>query len=91
MNKNDIGAAVAVSTGLTNAQGVSAVDAVFEAITSALKAGEDVRVPGFGVFTVTDRAERQGRNPQTGEAMTIAASRHPKLKVAKGLKDALNG
>ena len=90
MNKNDLVAAVADSTGLSKADSASAVDAVFDTVTSALKRGDDVRLVGFGTFSVTRRAASQGRNPRTGEAIQIPASNQPKFKAGKGLKDSLN-
>ncbi len=68
-----------------------AVDAVFDTITGALKGGDGVQLIGFGNFSVADRAARQGRNPRTGEAIQIAASKQPKFKAGKALKDAVNG
>ncbi|MEG0628951.1 MAG: HU family DNA-binding protein, partial [Enterococcus sp.] len=67
----------------------SAVDALFEGIQSSLKAGEKVQVIGFGNFEVRERAARKGRNPQTGEEITIAASKSPAFKAGKQLKDAV--
>ena len=90
MNKNDLVAAVADSTGLSKADSASAVDAVFDTVTSALKRGDDVRLVGFGTFSVTRRAASQGRNPRTGERIQIPASNQPKFKAGKGLKDSLN-
>ena len=91
MNKNDLIAAVAASNQITQTQAQESVDATFAAITGALTGGDEVRIPGFGVFSVSDRAARTGRNPKTGETIQIAASRQPKLKVAKALKEAVNG
>ncbi len=90
MNRNDLVATVADETGLSKKDAATAVDGVFEAITSALKGGDEVRLVGFGTFSVSDRAASEGRNPRTGEAIQIAASRVPKFKAGKGLKDALN-
>ncbi|MBL8659513.1 MAG: HU family DNA-binding protein [Rhodospirillales bacterium] len=90
MNRNDLVATVADETGLSRKDAASAVDGVFEAIINALKGGEEVRLVGFGTFTVADRAASEGRNPRTGETIQIAASRVPKFKAGKGLKDALN-
>lgn len=90
MNKNDLIAAVADSAELSKADAGKAVDAVFEAITKALKKGDDVRLVGFGTFDVTSRAASEGRNPRTGEKIQIAASKQPKFRPGKGLKDALN-
>ncbi|MGF1604832.1 MAG: HU family DNA-binding protein [Rhodothalassiaceae bacterium] len=91
MNKNDLTAAVADSTGLSKADAGKAVDAVFDTIQDALKGGDEVRLVGFGTFQVTERAASEGRNPRTGEPIKIAASKLPKFKAGKGLKDAVNG
>ena len=91
MNKNDLIAAVAGTAGLSKADAGSAVDATFDAITSALKSGDGVQLVGFGTFSVADRAARQGRNPSTGTTIQIAASKAPKFKAGKALKDAVNG
>jgi DNA-binding protein HU-beta len=91
MNKNDLVAAVAQATDTSKADAANAVDAVFDAITGALKSGEGVQLIGFGNFSVGDRAARQGRNPRTGETIQIAASKQPKFKAGKALKDAVNG
>lgn len=90
MNKNDLVAAVAEAAGLSKADANKAVDAVFDGITGALKKGDEVRLVGFGTFGVAERAASEGRNPRTGEKITIAASKQPKFKPGKGLKDALN-
>ena len=91
MNKSDLAAAVAEKTGTSKSDAASATDAVFEAITDALKGGDTIQLIGFGSFSVADRAAREGRNPSTGETIQIAASKAPKFKAGKGLKDALNG
>ena len=67
-----------------------AVDAVFDSITGSLKSGTEVRLVGFGTFSVSRRAASQGRNPRTGEPIQIPASNQPKFKAGKGLKDAVN-
>jgi DNA-binding protein HU-beta len=90
MNKNDLIAAVADSTGMSKANAGQAVDATFDAITNALKQGDEVKVIGFGNFMVAKRAASTGRNPRTGEAIAIAASKTPKFRAGKGLKDAVN-
>jgi DNA-binding protein HU-beta len=90
MNKNDLIAAVADSTGMSKANAGQAVDATFDAITNALKQGDEVKVIGFGNFVVAKRAASTGRNPRTGEAIAIAASKTPKFRAGKGLKDAVN-
>jgi DNA-binding protein HU-beta len=90
MNKNELIAAVADNAGLTKSDASKAVEAVFDTITDALKKDDDVRLVGFGTFSVTQRKASTGRNPRTGEPMTIAASTQPKFKAGKGLKDAVN-
>ena len=90
MNKNDLVAAVAGSSGLSKADSAKAVDGVFDSITSALQSGADVRLVGFGTFSVSDRKATTGRNPRTGEAIQIPASKQPKFKAGKGLKSAVN-
>ncbi len=90
MNKNDLIGFVAESATLSKADATRAVDAVFDGITETLKRGEEVRLVGFGSFLVTQREASKGRNPRTGEEIDIPASRQPKFKVGKGLKDAVN-
>ena len=90
MNKNDLIADVSEDTGLSKADAARAVDAVFDGITKALKRSQDVRLVGFGTFTVAKRAKSKGRNPRTGEEIVIPASKLPKFKAGKGLKDAVN-
>ena len=90
MNKNDLVASVADSAGLSKADSAKAVDAVFDSITSTLKGGDEVRLVGFGTFSVANRAASEGRNPRTGETIKIPASKQPKFKAGKGLKDAVN-
>ncbi len=90
MNKNDLVASVAENTGLSKADATKAVDAVFSSIESALKSGDEVRLVGFGTFTVSERAASEGRNPRTGEKIQISASKQPKFKAGKGLRDAVN-
>jgi DNA-binding protein HU-beta len=91
MNKNDIAEAVAEATDTSKADAAKAVDCVFETISTALKSGDGVQLIGFGSFSVADRAAREGRNPRTGETLQIAASKQPKFKAGKALKDAVNG
>jgi DNA-binding protein HU-beta len=91
MNKNDIAEAVAEATDTSKADAAKAVDCVFETISAALKNGDGVQLIGFGSFSVADRAAREGRNPRTGETLQIAASKQPKFKAGKALKDAVNG
>jgi len=91
MNKNELVGKVAEFSGLTKAQAEQATDAVFSAITSGLQDGDDVRLVGFGSFSVTARAARDGKNPRTGETIAIPASKSPKFTAGKALKDAVNG
>ena len=88
--KSDIVDGVASEVGLSKAQAGEAFDAIFGAITDALAEGDRVQIPGFGTFSVSHRAERQGRNPQTGGTITIKASNVARFKAGKGLKDAIN-
>lgn len=90
MNKNELIAAVADDTGLAKGDATKAVDAIFDAISGALKKGDEVRLVGFGTFSVSKRAASTGRNPRTGETIKIAASNQPKFKAGKALKDAVN-
>ena len=89
MNKSDLIDAVAAEADISKAAAGKALDAVTQAITAALKQGDAVTLVGFGTFAVIERAERVGRNPKTGEAITIAAAKAPKFKPGKALKDAL--
>lgn len=90
MNKNDLVAAVAADAGISKADAAKAVDSTLDTVTSSLKKGEEVRLVGFGTFSVTRRAASTGRNPQTGASIQIPASNQPKFKAGKALKDALN-
>ena len=90
MNKNELVDAVASSANLKKADATKAVDAVFDSITKSLKKGDEVRLVGFGTFHVSKRGASEGRNPRTGEKIKIAASKQPKFKAGKGLKDAVN-
>lgn len=90
MNKNEFIDRVADLSNMSKADATRAVDAVFDAITSALKKGDDVRLVGFGTFSAAKRKAREGRNPRTGETIQIPASTQPKFAAGKGLKDALN-
>ncbi len=90
MNKNDLVAAVADATGLSKADASGAVDSVIDVITKTLIQGDEVRLVGFGSFSVANRRASEGRNPRTGEKIQIPASRQPKFKAGKGLKQALN-
>jgi DNA-binding protein HU-beta len=89
MNKQELIANVADTSGLTRSDSVKAVEAVFDTIAAALKKGDEVRLVGFGTFTISKRKASTGRNPRTGEPMTIKASSQPKFKAGKGLKDAV--
>jgi DNA-binding protein HU-beta len=90
LNKNDLVAAVSDSSGLSKADSAKAVDAVFDSITGSLSGGGEVRLVGFGTFSVADRKATTGRNPRTGEAIQIPASKQPKFKAGKGLKESVN-
>lgn len=90
MNKNDLIAAVSGNTDLSKADATKAVDGVLAAVTSSLESGNEVRLVGFGTFSVANRAASTGRNPRTGEAIQIPASKQPKFKAGKALKDAVN-
>ncbi len=90
MNKTELVDKIADSADLSKAAAGRALEAALDAITAALKEGDQVALVGFGTFMVKERAARQGRNPQTGETITIGASRAPGFKAGKALKDALN-
>jgi len=90
VNKNDLITSVAESSGLTKADAGRAVDGVFNSIASALSSGDDVRIVGFGSFSVANRAASTGRNPRTGEEIQIPASKQPKFKAGAPLKSAVN-
>ncbi|SDC45707.1 bacterial nucleoid protein Hbs [Melghirimyces thermohalophilus] len=90
MNKTELISQVAEKSQMTKKDATQAVDAVFEAITEALKNGEKVQLIGFGNFEVRERAARKGRNPQTGKEIDIPASKVPAFKPGKALKDDVN-
>jgi len=90
VNKNELIAQVAETAELSKVDAARAVDAVFDSIAAVLKGGDEVRLVGFGTFLVTERAASEGRNPRTGETIKIPASKQPKFKPGKGLKDAVN-
>ena len=90
MNKQELIGQVADHSGLTRGDAMKAVEAVFDVISAALKKGDEVRLVGFGTFSVSKRKASTGRNPRTGEPMTIKASSQPKFKAGKGLKDSGN-
>jgi DNA-binding protein HU-beta len=89
MNKAELIEAIADAADLTKADAGRALDGLVDAITAALKKGETVSLVGFGSFVVKERAERQGRNPQTGDSITISAAKIPSFKPGKALKDAV--
>ena len=90
MNQAELIETVASSADIKKTEAAKVVQAVFEGISSALSRGEEVRLAGFGIFEVAERAAREGRNPRTGEVVTIAASKAPKFKPAKLLRDSVN-
>ena len=90
MNKNDLVSAVADSTGMSKSDAAKAVDGGVDAITAALSDGGEVRLVGFGTFSVSHRKATTGRNPRTGEAIQIAATNVPKFKSGKALKASVN-
>jgi len=90
VNRNELVDAVSNKTDLKKSEASKAVDAVFDAIAEALKDGSEVRLVGFGTFSVASRAASEGRNPRTGEKIQIAASKQAKFKPGKGLRDSLN-
>jgi len=90
MNKADLIAHVASTADLSKASATDAVEAILNGITSTLASGEAVSLVGFGAFSVVERAARTARNPRTGEAIEVAASKAPKFKAGKALKDAVN-
>lgn len=90
MNKTELVAAIAKQTELSKKDAEKAVKAFTDVVTAELKKGEKIQLVGFGTFEVSKRAAREGRNPQTGKAMKIKASKTPKFKAGKALKDAVN-
>jgi DNA-binding protein HU-beta len=90
VNKNDLVSLVADRTGLSKGDAAKAVEGVLDAIMHALQKGDDVRLVGFGTFSVGKRKASQGRNPRTGEPLDIAESKQPKFRAGKVLKDAVN-
>ncbi|NLJ71810.1 MAG: HU family DNA-binding protein [Syntrophomonadaceae bacterium] len=89
MNKTDLVSEVASKTGMTKKDVDKVVNAFFSSVEGALKSGDKVQLIGFGTFEVRDRQERKGRNPQTGEEITIAATKVPAFKAGKALKEAV--
>ena len=90
MNKTELVAAIAEKAGLSKKDAEGAVKAFTDTVAEQLKAGEKIQLVGFGTFEVAERAARTGKNPQTGEAINIPASKAPKFKAGKALKDMLN-
>ena len=90
MNKTELVAAMAEQTQLSKKDAEAALKAFIDVVSEEMKKGEKVQLVGFGTFEVSERAAREGRNPQSGEVMKIAASKAPKFKAGKALKDMLN-
>ena len=90
MNKTELVAAMAEKAGLSKKDAEAALKAFTETVAEELKKGEKIALVGFGTFEVSERAAREGRDPQTGAPMKIAASKAPKFKAGKALKDAIN-
>ncbi len=90
MNKTELVAAIAERTQISKKDAEKALKAFTDVVAEELTKGEKIQLVGFGTFEVSDRAAREGRNPRTGETMTIAASKTPKFKAGKALKDAVN-
>ena len=90
MNKTELVAAMAEQAGLSKKDAEAALKAFTDVVAAELKKGEKVQLVGFGTFEVSERAAREGRNPQSGEVMQIAASKAPKFKAGKALKDSVN-
>ena len=90
MNKTELITAIAESADISKKDSEKALKAFVDVVTEELKKGEKVQLVGFGTFEVSERPEREGRNPQTGETMKIAACKAPKFKAGKALKDAIN-
>ncbi|MCK5284398.1 MAG: HU family DNA-binding protein [Alphaproteobacteria bacterium] len=90
MNKQDLVTSVAAKADISKSKAAETVDAVIDSIKGSLKKGDDVRLVGFGTFSVANRAATTGRNPRTGEPIKIPASKQPKFKAGKDLKEAVN-
>ena len=90
MNRTELVAAMAEKTQLSKKDAEAALKAFVDVVSEEMKKGEKVQLVGFGTFEVSERAAREGRNPQTGKTMTIAASKTPKFKAGKALKDLVN-
>ncbi len=90
MNKNELISQVAIDSGLSKADAMKAVDSVFDNISAVLRNADEVRLVGFGTFSISHRKATTGRNPRTGEAIQVKASNQPKFKAGKALKEAVN-
>jgi len=90
MNKTELVSAIAEQADISKKDAEKALKAFTDVVAEELKKGEKIQLVGFGTFEVAERAEREGRNPQTGEPMPIPASKAPKFKAGKALKDMLN-
>ena len=90
MNRTELVAAMAEKSQLSKKDAESALKAFIDVVSEEMQKGEKIQLAGFGTFEVSERAAREGRNPQTGETMTIAASKSPKFKAGKALKDLVN-
>lgn len=90
MNKTELVTAIAEQAEISKKDAEKALKAFTDVVAEGLKNGDKIQLVGFGTFEVSERAAREGRNPQTGESMTIAASKTPKFKAGKALKDAVN-
>lgn len=90
MKKAELIAAMAAKAGMKKTDAQKALEAFIDVVSEELVAGEKVQITGFGTFEVSERAAREGRNPQSGETMMIAASKSPKFKAGKVLKDKVN-
>jgi len=89
VKKNQLAQKMAEKFGISKKQGMEWIDAMFEEITRVIKSGDKVNIAGFGIFRVADRKAREGRNPKTGESVHIAASKAPKFRASKVLKEAV--
>jgi DNA-binding protein HU-beta len=89
MNKSELVSSVSSLSGLSKADAEIAIESTFSSIMESLKSGNDVRLVGFGTFAVVDRAASEGRNPRTGEKIQISATRVPKFRAGKQLKEAV--
>ena len=91
MNKTELVAAISEQANISKKDAEAALKAFTDTVAAELKKGEKIQLVGFGTFEVSERAAREGRNPQTGETMKIEASKAPKFKAGKALKDMVNG